>query len=305
MSKTSDKIKKKLKIEAEETDWGFQSTGIPRIDSVLGGGLAKGRIHEIFGPESAAKTTFCLTVAAQVQREGGEVMFIDSEHAIDPGWAAKNGVDWEEFGIIQPDSAEQALEAIEESIKEGVDFIILDSVAAMSTKRELAGDLGDANVGDKARLMGQVMRRLSGQANKSGSTVIFVNQIREKVGVMFGSSETTPGGRALKFHSSQRIDSRRTETLKSGETPVGVKIKVKIVKNKVAAPFGQTEYYINWATGVDRERTLLEYAVEQGVVEKSGAWLSFDGNQLGQGAAKSATFLLDNPDVRAKIEETL
>jgi recombination protein RecA len=305
MSKTSDAIQKKLKLDNPETEWGFISTGIASVDSALGGGLAKGKIVEIFGPESAAKTTLCLSVSAATQRNGGDVLFIDAEHAIDPAWARKNGVDWDAFGVIQPDSAEQALEAVELAIEMGTDLIIVDSVAAMSTIRELNGDLGDSNVGDKARLMSQSMRRLSGMANRSGSTVIFINQIREKIGVLFGSPETTPGGRALKFHAAQRIDTRRTEALKQGEITYGVRIKVKVVKNKVAAPFAVTNYYINFDIGIDREQTLLEFASERGVVEKSGAWFSFGGTQLGQGAAKSAVYLRENPDVFAEIEKAV
>lgn len=305
MSKTSDAIEKKLKLHKPETDWGFISTGIASVDSALGGGVAKGKIVEIFGPESAAKTTLCLSMSASVQRDGGDVLFIDSEHAIDPAWATKNGVDWPSFGVIQPDSAEQALEAIEIAIEMGTGLIILDSVAAMSTTRELNGDLGDANVGDKARLMSQSMRRLSGMANRTGSTVVFVNQIREKIGVMFGSPETTPGGRALKFHAAQRIDTRRVDSLKQGEVIYGVLIKVKVVKNKVAPPFAVTNYTINFDTGIDREQTLLDFAVGRGVVEKNGAWFSFGDKQLGQGAAKSAVYLRENPDVFAEIEKAV
>jgi len=309
MSKISDKILKELKLEEAETEWGFISTGLPELDSDLGGGLAKGKVVEIFGPESAAKTTLCLSAAASVQRSGGDVLFIDAEHAIDPAWAILNGVDWDEFGIVQPDSAEQALKAIEMAIAEGVDLVILDSVAAMSTSRELNGDLADANVGDKARLMSQSMRRICGAANKAGSTIVFINQIREKIGVMFGSPETTPGGRALKFHSSQRIDSRRIENIKVGEGKnaeiIGIRVKTKIVKNKVAAPFKISEYTIRFDIGIDHELALLEYAVKREVVEKSGSWFSFEEAKLGQGAAKSADFLRENPDVAKQIEAAL
>ena len=303
MSKISKEIEKQLKLDAPETDHGFIPTGLIGLDSALGGGLAKGKIAEIFGPESSSKTTLCLMIAGEVQRNGGDVLFIDAEHAIDPAWTVKQGVNWDEFGVIQPDNAEQALEAVELAIEMGVDLIIVDSVAAMTTKRELAGDLGDANVGDKARLMSQMMRRLSGKANRSGSTVIFINQIREKVGVMFGSPETTPGGRALKFAAAQRMDTRRVESVKSGDVQTGVKIRVKVVKNKMAAPFRQAEYYIDFGLGVDRESTLLEYAIAHQVVQKSGAWIKYNDENIGQGMAKAATYLRENPEVRQEIEE--
>jgi recombination protein RecA len=273
------------------------STGSISLDLALGGkGIPRGRIIEIFGPESSGKTTLALTVAAQAQKNGGVAAVIDAEHALDPSWARKIGVNIDDLLVSQPDSGEQALEICELLVRSNaVDVIIVDSVAALIPRAEIEGEMGDSVVGLQARLMSQAMRKLTGLIARSNCTVIFINQIREKIGVMFGSPETTTGGRALKFYASVRIDIRRTGSLKEGEIAVGNRVRTRIVKNKVAPPFREAEFDIMFDEGISASGDLLDLAVEAGVVDKSGAWFSYGETRIGQGRETSKKFLKDNP----------
>ena len=279
-------------------------TGSLSLDIALGlGGIPKGRIVEIYGPESSGKTTVTLHMIAEVQKRGGIAGFIDAEHALDPVYAKNIGVDIDNLYISQPDSGEQALEITETMVRSGaIDIIVVDSVAALTPKAEIDGDMGDSHVGLQARLMSQALRKLSGAIAKSNCIVLFINQLREKVGVMFGNPETTTGGRALKFYSSVRLDVRRIEQLKqSGET-IGNRTRIKVVKNKIAPPFKEAEFDIMFGTGISKEGDILDLAAENGIVNKSGAWYAYDGNKIGQGRENAKQFLRDNPEACAKIE---
>jgi recombination protein RecA len=281
------------------------STGALSLDLALGGkGIPRGRIVEIFGPESSGKTTLALTVAAHAQKAGGVAAFIDAEHALDPTWARRIGVNIDELLVSQPDTGEQALEICELLVRSSaVDVIIIDSVAALIPRAEIEGEMGEAQVGLQARLMSQAMRKLTGVIARSNTTVIFINQIREKIGVMFGSPETTPGGRALKFYSSVRIDIRRTSSIKDGETSIGNRVRARVVKNKVAPPFRESEFDIMFDEGISVSGDLIDLAVETEVVEKSGAWFSYGELRLGQGRENSKQFLTQNPDLMKEIRE--
>lgn len=283
------------------------STGSISIDHALGvGGLPRGRIIEIYGPESSGKTTVALTVIAQAQKNGGTAVFIDVEHALDPIYAGKLGVDTDNLLVSQPDHAEQALEIANTLISSGaVDVLVVDSVAALVPKSELEGEMGDASVGTQARLMSQAMRKLTGSVSKSNTCLIFINQIREKIGVMFGSPETTSGGRALKFFSSVRLDIRRIGAIKDGESIVGNRTKVKVVKNKVAPPFREVEFDILYGEGISREGDLLDLGVAKGLVEKSGSWYSFSGERIGQGRENARQFLRDHQDAASRLDNEL
>ncbi len=283
------------------------STGALSLDLALGGkGIPRGRIVEIFGPESSGKTTLALTVIAQAQKGGGVAAFIDAEHALDPTWARKIGVNIDDLLVSQPDNGEQALEICELLVRSNaVDVIVVDSVAALIPRAEIDGDMGDTHVGLQARLMSQAMRKLTGVIARSSCTVVFINQIREKIGVMFGSPETTPGGRALKFYASVRLDIRRTGTLKDGDVPVGNHVRVKVVKNKVAPPFRMAEFDIMFNEGISTSGDLVDMAVVDDVIEKAGAWYSYGELRLGQGRERAKDFLRENPElfeeIRAKI----
>jgi len=280
------------------------SSGSVSIDAALGvGGFPRGRVVEIFGPESSGKTTLALHVIAEAQAGGGCAAFIDAEHALDPSYARKLGVDIDDLLVSQPDCGEQALEITGALVASGaIDLIVVDSVAALVPKAELEGEMGDSFMGLHARLMSQAMRKLTGALSRANTCLIFINQIREKIGVMFGNPETTTGGRALKFYSSVRVEVRRTATLKDGEQAVGNRTRVKVVKNKVASPFREAEIDIMYGEGISREGDLLDLGAEQGVVEKSGAWFSFQGERLGQGRENARAFLKEHADVRAKID---
>mgnify|MGYP000919717720 CR=1 FL=1 len=280
------------------------STGCLGLDIALGvGGVPKGRIIEIYGPESSGKTTLALHIIAEAQKRGGEAAFIDAEHALDPVYAKKLGVDIDNLIVSQPDTGEQALEITEHLVRSGViDVIVVDSVAALVPKAEIDGEMGDSHIGLQARLMSQAMRKLSGIVSKSNTVAIFINQIREKVGIMFGSNETTPGGRALKFYSSVRMDVRRIESIKQGTDIVGNRTRVKIVKNKVAPPFKQAEFDIMYGEGISNEGTVLDIAVELDIVNKSGSWFSYNGERLGQGRENVKKHLKENPELLKQIE---
>jgi recombination protein RecA len=282
-------------------------TGSISFDLALGvGGVPRGRVTEIFGPESSGKTTITLQIIAEAQRAGGLAAFVDAEHALDPGYAKKLGVDVDNLLVSQPDSGEQALEITEALVRSGaIDVLVVDSVAALVPKAELDGEMGDSHMGLQARLMSQALRKLTGTVSKSRTALIFINQIREKIGVMFGNPETTTGGRALKFYSSVRIDIRRIAAVKEGDTVVGSRTKVKIVKNKVAAPFREAEFDILYGEGISREGDVLDLAATHNVVEKSGAWYSFNGERIGQGRENTRTFLKENKDIYAKIDAEL
>jgi recombination protein RecA len=282
-------------------------TGSIALDVALGvGGLPRGRVVEVFGPESSGKTTVALHAVANAQRGGGIAAFIDAEHALDPEYARNLGVDTDALLVSQPDTGEQALEIADMLIRSGaLDIIVIDSVAALVPRAEIEGEMGDSHVGLQARLMSQALRKITGILNNSGTTAIFINQLREKIGVMFGSPETTTGGRALKFYSSVRLDVRRIESLKDGTDVVGNRTRVKVVKNKVAAPFKQAEFDIMYGKGISREGSLIDVGVEQNIIRKSGAWYTYDGDQLGQGKEKAREFLKDNPDVAAEIEKKI
>lgn len=279
-------------------------SGSLALDIALGiGGLPRGRIIEVYGPESSGKTTVALHAIAEVQKAGGTAAFIDAEHALDPLYASKLGVNIDELLLSQPDTGEQALEIAEALVRSGaVDIIVVDSVAALVPKAEIEGDMGDSHVGLQARLMSQALRKLSGAISKSKTIAIFINQLREKIGVMFGNPETTPGGRALKFYSSVRLDVRRIETIKQGNDMVGNRTRIKVVKNKVAPPFKQAEIDIMYGEGISREGSLVDIGVEMEIVQKSGAWFSYNGERLGQGRENAKQFLKDHKDTAAIIE---
>jgi recombination protein RecA len=281
------------------------STGAISIDYALGiGGLPRGRVVEIFGPESSGKTTLALQVIAEAQRAGGMAAFVDAEHALDAQYAQKLGVDLDNLLVSQPDHGEQALEIVEVLIRSGsIDVVVVDSVAALVPKAEIEGEMGEAQMGLQARLMSQALRKLTGVVAKSKTILIFINQLREKIGVMFGNPETTTGGRALKFYASVRIDIRRIASIKDGDQIIGGRTRVKIVKNKVAPPFREAEFDIMYGEGISREGDLIDLAVEKRIVEKSGAWFAYGGERLGQGRENAKQFLKENPDVRRTIEE--
>jgi recombination protein RecA len=282
-------------------------TGSIALDVALGiGGLPRGRIIEIYGPESSGKTTLTLHAIANAQRAGGIAAFIDAEHALDPEYAQKLGVDIDALLVSQPDTGEQALEIADMLVRSGaVDLIVIDSVAALVPRAEIEGDMGDSHVGLQARLMSQALRKITGGLNQTKTTAIFINQLREKIGVFFGSPETTAGGKALKFYASVRLDIRRIQTLKDGADAVGNRTKVKVVKNKMAPPFKQAEFDILYGVGISREGSLIDFGVEHGLIKKSGAWYTYDGDQLGQGMENSRKFLIANPDIAAEIEEKI
>jgi recombination protein RecA len=282
-------------------------TGSIALDVALGiGGLPRGRVVEIYGPEASGKTTVALHSVASVQKAGGIAAFIDAEHALDPVYAQRLGVNLDELYVSQPDTGEQALEIADTLVRSGaVDLIVIDSVAALTPKAEIEGEMGDSHVGLQARLMSQALRKMTGALSNTNTTMIFINQLREKIGVMFGSPETTTGGKALKFYSSVRLDVRRIETLKDGTEPVGSRTRVKVVKNKVAPPFKQAEFDILYGLGISREGGLIDMGVEQGFVRKAGAWYTYDGDQLGQGKENARAFLRDNPDLSDEIEKRI
>lgn len=279
-------------------------TGALPLDIALGiGGVPRGRVIEIFGPESSGKTTVALHIIAEAQKEGGTAAFIDAEHALDPTYAKNLGVDTDNLLISQPDTGEQALEIAETLVRSGaVDVIVIDSVAALVPKAEIEGEMGDAHVGLQARLMSQALRKLSGAISKSNTVAIFINQLREKVGVMFGNPETTPGGRALKFYASVRLDVRRIETLKQGEDMLGNRTRVKVVKNKVAPPFKQAEFDIIYGEGISREGCILDFAVDEGLIQKSGAWYSYGKEKIGQGRENAKQYLKEHPEILNEVE---
>jgi recombination protein RecA len=279
-------------------------TGSISLDAALGiGGVPRGRIIEIFGPESSGKTTLALHIIAEAQKQGGLAAFIDAEHALDAYYSKNLGVDTDNLLISQPDTGEQALEITETLVRSGaIDVIVIDSVAALVPRAEIEGEMGDAQMGLQARLMSQAMRKLSGAISKSNTCVIFINQIREKIGVMFGSPETTTGGRALKFYSSVRIDIRRTASIKDRENVIGNRTKVKVVKNKVAPPFREAEFDIMYGTGISKEGDVIDVAVENNIIEKSGTWFSYGEERLGQGRENVKRFLFENPDMYKEIE---
>jgi recombination protein RecA len=281
------------------------STGAISIDYALGvGGLPRGRVTEIYGPESSGKTTLALQVIAEAQRAGGMAAFVDAEHALDAQYAQKLGVDLENLLVSQPDHGEQALEIVEVLVRSNsVDVVVVDSVAALVPKAEIDGEMGEAQMGLQARLMSQALRKLTGIVSKSKTTLVFINQLREKIGVMFGNPETTTGGRALKFYASVRIDIRRIASIKDGDQIVGGRTRVKVVKNKVAPPFREAEFDIMYGEGISREGDLLDLAVEKRIIEKSGAWFAYGGERLGQGRENAKQFLKDNVDVRQTIED--
>ncbi|MCY3576165.1 MAG: recombinase RecA [bacterium] len=280
-------------------------TGALALDLALGvGGLPRGRVVEIFGPESSGKTTLALHAVAEAQRNGGICAFVDAEHALDPIYAKAIGVDVDELLISQPDTGEQALEITDMLIRSSaLDVIVIDSVAALTPRAEIEGDMGDTHVGLQARLMSQALRKLTANLNKSKTVCIFINQLREKIGVMFGSPETTPGGRALKFYSSVRLDIRRIESLKQGVDVVGNRTRVKVVKNKVAPPFRQAEFDIMYSKGISREGSLLDVGVDLDIIDKSGAWFTYEGEHLGQGRDKAKAFLAEHPEIMVEITE--
>jgi recombination protein RecA len=282
-------------------------TGSVALDIALGiGGLPRGRIVEIYGPESSGKTTVALHAVANAQKLGGVAAFIDAEHALDPEYAKRLGVDTDALLVSQPDTGEQALEIADMLIRSGaIDVIVIDSVAALVPRAEIEGEMGDSHVGLQARLMSQALRKITGALSNSNTTAIFINQLREKIGVMFGSPETTTGGKALKFYASIRLDVRRIETLKDGSDPVGNRTRCKVVKNKMAAPFKQAEFDIIYGQGISREGGLIDIGVDQGFVRKSGAWYTYEGDQLGQGKENARTFLKDNPDLADEIEKKI
>jgi recombination protein RecA len=282
-------------------------TGAIALDVALGiGGLPRGRVVEIFGPESSGKTTVALHAVASAQRSGGIAAFIDAEHALDPDYAQKLGVDTDALLVSQPDSGEQALEIADMLIRSGaLDIIVIDSVAALVPRAEIEGEMGDSHVGLQARLMSQALRKLTGALSSSRTTAVFINQLREKIGVIYGSPETTTGGRALKFYSSVRLDVRRIETLKDGTEMVGNRTRCKVVKNKVAPPFKQAEFDIMYGHGISREGGLIDVGVEAGLVRKAGAWYTYEGDQLGQGKENARAFLCDNPDLANELEKRI
>ena len=280
-------------------------TGSLALDAALGiGGVPRGRIVEIYGPESSGKTTLALQIVAEAQAAGGIAAFIDAEHALDPSYASRLGVDIDEILISQPDTGEQALEICDMLVRSGaVDVVVIDSVAALVPRAELEGEMGDASVGLQARLMSQALRKLAGSLNRSNTTCIFINQLREKIGVMFGSPETTSGGRALKFYATVRIDVRRIDSIKQGTEMVGNRVRAKVVKNKVAAPFRVAEFDLMYGTGISKEGSILDLGVEEGIVAKSGAWYTYGAERLGQGREAAKDFLRENPVLRNEIDD--
>jgi len=282
-------------------------TGSIALDVALGiGGIPRGRVTEIYGPESSGKTTVALHIVAEAQRAGGTAAFIDAEHALDPTYAQALGVDINELLVSQPDNGEQALEIADMLIRSNaVDVIVIDSVAALTPRAEIEGEMGDSHVGLQARLMSQALRKIAGSLHRSHTSAVFINQLREKIGVMFGSPETTPGGRALKFYSSVRLDVRRIETLKDGTDAVGNRVRVKVVKNKVAPPFRQAEFDILYGIGISREGSLIDFGVEEGIVRKAGAWYTYEGDQLGQGKENARNFLREHTDIAQDIERRI
>jgi recombination protein RecA len=280
-------------------------TGALALDIALGvGGLPRGRVVEIYGPESSGKSTLAMHVVAEAQRNGGVCAYIDAEHAMDPVYAQAIGVDIDQLLISQPDTGEQALEIADMLVRSGaLDVVVIDSVAALTPRAEIEGEMGDTHVGLQARLMSQALRKLTANLNRTKTIAIFINQLREKIGVMFGSPETTPGGRALKFYSSVRIDIRRIEAIKDGAEVVGSRTRVKVVKNKVAPPFRQAEFDIMYGKGISREGSLLDMAVELGIVKKSGAWFTYEGEQLGQGRENAKNFLSEHPEIMMEVSE--
>ncbi len=280
-------------------------TGALALDLALGiGGLPRGRVTEVYGPESSGKTTLAIHVVAEAQRNGGICAYIDAEHAMDPGYAKSIGVDIDELLISQPDTGEQALEITDMLVRSGaIDVVVIDSVAALTPRAEIEGDMGDAHVGLQARLMSQALRKLTASLNKTQTICIFINQLREKIGVMFGSPETTPGGRALKFYSSVRLDIRRIESIKDGMEVVGNRTRVKVVKNKCAPPFRQAEFDIMYGRGISREGSVLDLATTEGIIRKSGAWYTYEGTQIGQGREKAKAYLEDNPELMVEIAD--
>jgi recombination protein RecA len=283
---------------------GIIPTGSLSLDAALGiGGVPRGRIVEIYGPESSGKTTLALQILAEAQAQGGIVAFIDAEHALDPGYAARLGVDIDEVLISQPDTGEQALEICDMLVRSSaIDVIVIDSVAALVPRAEIEGEIGDTNVGLQARLMSQALRKLAGSLSRSNTTCIFINQLREKIGVMFGSPETTTGGRALKFFSTVRIDIRKIDTIKKGTDIIGNRVRAKVVKNKVAPPFRQAEFDLMYGEGISKEGCILDLGVEEGIVKKSGAWFTYGEDRLGQGREAAKELLRATPDLRAEIE---
>ncbi len=294
----------KLGAKGQLNDIQVIPTGCLVLDAALGvGGIPKGRIVEIFGPESSGKTTVALHVVAECQKRGGVAAFIDAEHALDPAYAKKLGVDIDELYVSQPDTGEQALEICEALVRSGaIELVVVDSVAALVPKAEIDGEMGDSFVGLQARLMSQALRKLTGVTNKTGATVIFINQLREKVGVMYGSPETTPGGRALKFYASVRIDVRRGEQIKNGSEVLGNRTRAKVVKNKVAPPFRSAEFDMLYGEGISKEGSLLDLALERDIIHKSGAWFSYKDQRIGQGRENTRKFLKENPDVAEEID---
>ena len=294
----------KLGAGAQDMNIEVIPTGCLALDVALGvGGLPRGRIVEIYGPESSGKTTVALHVIAETQKKGGIAAFIDAEHALDPSYAAKLGVNLEDLYVSQPDTGEQALDITESLVRSGaVDIVVIDSVAALTPKAEIEGDMGDSHVGLQARLMSQALRKLTGITNKSKTCVIFINQLREKVGVMFGNPETTPGGKALKFYASIRIDVRKADALKDSDGLFGNRTKAKIVKNKVAPPFKTAEFDIIYGEGISQDGCILDMAVEFEIVEKSGSWFSYNGDKFAQGREKAKEYLKENPEIRDEIE---
>ena len=282
-------------------------TGSVALDVALGiGGLPRGRVVEIYGPESSGKTTVALHAIANAQRDGGICAFIDAEHALDPDYAQRLGVNTDELLVSQPDNGEQALEIADTLVRSGaLTLVVIDSVAALTPRAEIEGEMGDSHVGLQARLMSQALRKMTGALKTSNTTAIFINQLREKIGVMFGSPETTTGGRALKFYSSVRLDVRRIETLKDGSDMVGNRTRVKVVKNKVAPPFKQAEFDIIYGQGISREGSLIDMGVDAGIIRKAGAWFTYEGDQLGQGKENARNYLRNNPDVAAEIERRI
>ena len=282
-------------------------TGALSLDIALGiGGIPKGRIIEVYGPESSGKTTLALHMIAEAQKKGGEAAFIDAEHALDPVYAKHLGVDIDNLIVSQPDTGEQALEIAEALVRSGaIDIIVVDSVAALVPKAEIDGDMGDAHVGLQARLMSQALRKLAGVINKSNSVIVFINQLREKVGVMFGNPETTPGGRALKFYASVRMDIRKIENIKQDGDVVGNRVRVKVVKNKVAPPFREAEFDIVYGKGISKSGNILDLGINLGLVEKSGSWFGYNGNRIGQGRENAKKYLEDNPEIMNEIEQKI
>ena len=291
----------------EKTTMGIEAiqTGALALDVALGvGGLPRGRVVEIFGPESSGKSTLAMHVVAEAQRNGGICAYIDAEHAMDPIYARAIGVDIDQLLISQPDTGEQALEIADMLVRSGaIDVVVIDSVAALTPRAEIEGEMGDTHVGLQARLMSQALRKLTGNLNKTNTIMIFINQLREKIGVMFGSPETTPGGRALKFYASVRLDIRRIESIKDGTEIVGNRTRVKVVKNKVAPPFRQAEFDIMYGKGISREGSLLDMAVDMAIIKKSGAWFTYEGEQLGQGRENAKNFLSANPEIMVEVSE--